>query len=102
MTTPIYFMRILSRAQYLTMKNKFSHLSLVIYLFPTSPIKLKLGLQIGGRLLIASHLGKLQVKLACFQFLHPTLSGQDHILTSAGDSLIDGSIYDFRDPLCGN
>jgi hypothetical protein len=29
---------------------------LVIYFFPIRPIKLKLGLQIGGRLLIATHL----------------------------------------------
>ncbi len=30
--------------------------SLVIYFFPIAPIKLKLGLQIGGKLLIATHL----------------------------------------------
>jgi hypothetical protein len=34
----------------------FSHQKLVIYFFPTTPIKLKLGLQIGGKLLIATHL----------------------------------------------
>jgi len=47
---------------------------------------------------LLTNLGKLQVKLACFEFLHPNLSGQGHILSFAGDSLIDGSI--FRDPLC--
>jgi hypothetical protein len=35
--------------------KKFSHPSLIIYFFPTPPIKLKLGLQIGGRL-ITTHL----------------------------------------------
>jgi hypothetical protein len=39
-----------------TLQKYFSHPSLVIYIFPTLPIKLKLGLQIGGRLLIATHL----------------------------------------------
>ncbi len=34
----------------------FSHQIWVIYFFPTSPIKLKLRLQIGGRLIIATHL----------------------------------------------
>ncbi len=42
--------------QYVTLQKNFSHPSLVIYFFPTLPIKLKLGLQIGGRLLIANHL----------------------------------------------
>jgi hypothetical protein len=37
----------------------FSHQNLVIYLFPSQPIKLKPGLQIGGRLLIAKHLDQL-------------------------------------------
>jgi hypothetical protein len=37
-----------------TLQKSFSHPSLVIYLFPTPPIKLKL--KIGGRLLIATHL----------------------------------------------
>jgi hypothetical protein len=45
-----------SSAQYLTLQKHFSHLSLVIYFFPTPPIKLKLGLQVGGRPLIATHL----------------------------------------------
>jgi hypothetical protein len=35
--------------------KKFSHPSLIIYFFQTPPIKLKLGLQIGGRL-ITTHL----------------------------------------------
>jgi hypothetical protein len=34
----------------------FSHQSYGINFFPTPPIKLKLGLQIGGRLVIANHL----------------------------------------------
>jgi hypothetical protein len=43
-------------AQYVTLQKYFSHPSLVIYFFfPTSPIKLELGLQIVGRLLIATH-----------------------------------------------
>jgi len=38
------------------LQTYFSHPSLVIYFFPTPSIKLKLGLHIGGRLLIANHL----------------------------------------------
>jgi hypothetical protein len=41
-----------------TLQKYFSHPSLVTFFFPTPPIKLKLGLQIGGRLLIATHLDK--------------------------------------------
>jgi len=44
--------------QYVTLQKYFLHLSLVIWFFPTPPIKLKLVLQIGGRLLIANHLDK--------------------------------------------
>ncbi len=44
--------------QYVTIQKYFLHLSLVIWFFPTPPIKLKLVLQIGGRLLIANHLDK--------------------------------------------
>jgi hypothetical protein len=44
-----------SSAQYVTLKTYFSHPSLSC-LFPNLPIKLKLGLQINGRLLIATHL----------------------------------------------
>jgi hypothetical protein len=39
-----------------SLQKYFSHASLVLYFFPTPPIKLQLGLQIGGRLLIATHL----------------------------------------------
>jgi hypothetical protein len=43
-----------------TVQKHFFHRSLVIYLiFGTPPIKLKLRLQTGGRLLIASHLDQL-------------------------------------------
>jgi hypothetical protein len=43
--------------QYVSLQTCFSHPSLVVYFFPpTAPIKLKLGLQIGGRLLITNHL----------------------------------------------
>jgi hypothetical protein len=42
-------------AQYVTLKTYFSHPSLS-YFFPSPPIKLKLGLHINGRLLIATHL----------------------------------------------
>jgi hypothetical protein len=45
-----------SSAQYRTLQKYFSHPSLVTYLFPTPSIKLKLGLQKGGRLLMAKHL----------------------------------------------
>jgi hypothetical protein len=39
-----------------TLQKYFSHPSSVIYVFPNPPIKLKLELlQIGGRLLIATH-----------------------------------------------
>jgi hypothetical protein len=48
---------IISRGAWdLTLQKYFSHPSLVIYLFPNLPIKLKLGLEIGGRQLIATHL----------------------------------------------
>jgi hypothetical protein len=57
--------------------------------------------QLLGFSVLITNLGKLQVKLACFEFLQPNLSGQGHILSTTGDSLIGGSIYDFRDPLCG-
>jgi hypothetical protein len=40
----------------MTLHKYLSHPSLVIYFFPTSAIKLKLALQIGGRLLLANHL----------------------------------------------
>jgi hypothetical protein len=40
-------------AHYVTLQNYFSHPSLVTNSFPTPPIKLKLGLQVGGRLLVA-------------------------------------------------
>jgi hypothetical protein len=43
-----------SGAQYVTLQKYFSHPSFVIYFFPTPAIKL--GLQIDGRLLIATHL----------------------------------------------
>jgi hypothetical protein len=49
-----------SNAQYVTLQKYFSYPSLVIYLFPTPPIELKLGLQIGGRLVIAKHLDQSQ------------------------------------------
>ncbi len=45
-----------SCAQYVTLRKYFSHPSLVAYSFATPPIKLKLGQQIGGGLLIANHL----------------------------------------------
>jgi hypothetical protein len=48
--------RISSIAQYVTLQKYFSYPSLVIYCFATPPIKLKLGQQIGGELLIASNL----------------------------------------------
>jgi hypothetical protein len=41
----------LEHLQYVNLHNYFSHSSLATsFLFPTPPIKLKLGLQIGGRL----------------------------------------------------
>ncbi len=51
----------------------FSHPSLVFYhLLPTPSIKLKLGLQIGGRLLlIATHLDNRSLALLCYQPQHP-------------------------------
>jgi len=45
-----------SSAQYVTLQKYFSHPRLVVYFFATPPIKLKLGQQIGGELLIANHL----------------------------------------------
>jgi hypothetical protein len=45
-----------SGAHYATQPKYFSHPSLLMYSFATPPIKLKLGQQIGGRLLIANHM----------------------------------------------
>jgi hypothetical protein len=42
-----------------TLQKYFSHPSLVIYSFATPPIKLKLGQQIGGGLLIAKPPGPI-------------------------------------------
>jgi hypothetical protein len=42
--------------QYVTLLKYVSHPSLVLYSFATPPIKLKLGQEIGGGLLIAKHL----------------------------------------------
>jgi hypothetical protein len=47
---------ITSSAQNETLQKYFSHPSLVIFFLATPPIKLKVRLQIGGRLLIANHL----------------------------------------------
>jgi hypothetical protein len=47
---------IYSGAQCVTLRKYFSHPSLVMYSFVTPPIKLKLGQQIGGGLLIVNHL----------------------------------------------
>jgi hypothetical protein len=47
-----------SCAQYVTLQKYFSHPSLAIYFFQTPPIKLKLVLQIGRRLLTATHLNQ--------------------------------------------
>jgi hypothetical protein len=46
-------------AQYDRAKKYFSHPRLGIYPFSTPPIKLKLGLQIGERLLIAKYLDRI-------------------------------------------
>jgi hypothetical protein len=42
-------------APYVTLQKYFSNPFFVIYFFASPPIKLKLGLQMGGRLLIANH-----------------------------------------------
>jgi hypothetical protein len=52
----LHFGSILSGAQYVNLQKYFLHLSLVIYFFPTLPIKLKPRLQLGGRLLVSNHL----------------------------------------------
>jgi hypothetical protein len=52
----IYTWSISSGARYVTLQKWFSHANLVIYSFATQHIKLKLGQQIGERLLIANHL----------------------------------------------
>jgi hypothetical protein len=48
-----------SSAQYVTLQKYYSHPSSSYLLGKTTPIKLKLGLQIGGRLLIATYLDQL-------------------------------------------
>ncbi len=45
-------------AHYMSLRKYFSHPSLVVYSLATPPIKLKLGQQIGGGLLIANHLDR--------------------------------------------
>jgi hypothetical protein len=55
-TLILHFGSILSGAQYVNLQKYFLHLSLVIYFFPTLPIKLKPRLQLGGRLLVSNHL----------------------------------------------
>jgi hypothetical protein len=47
-----------TNVQYVTLETYFSHPSFSYILgnyFPTPPTKLKLGLQVGGRLLVATH-----------------------------------------------
>jgi hypothetical protein len=51
-----------SNVQYVTLHKYFSHPSLVIYFLSTPHIKLKLGLQIGARLLIANHLDQSETR----------------------------------------
>jgi hypothetical protein len=96
-----------------TLQKYFSHPSLVIYFFPTTQLKLKLGLQIGGRLLIATHLyqsnylaNQQQVlgldehltsfsklcknarpKPACFDFSSSNINLQGHIPSTGGVAL---------------
>ncbi len=48
-----------SGVQHATLQKDFSHLSLVIYFFPTPTLEIKLGLQIGRRLLISNSLGPI-------------------------------------------
>jgi hypothetical protein len=63
-------------AQYVTLQKYSSHPRLVIYFFPTLPIKLKMGLQVGGRLLIAKHLFNQKQGAAVTSFLlHFSLAG---------------------------
>jgi hypothetical protein len=50
-------LRLISNVQYATLQKYFSHPNLVIYLFIPNPNhKIRIRLQIGGRLLIANHL----------------------------------------------
>jgi hypothetical protein len=51
--------RVVMKKFVVTLQIFFSHPSLVIYFFATPPIKLKLGQQICGELLIANHLDQL-------------------------------------------
>jgi hypothetical protein len=55
-----YTKSISSSAQYVSLQKYFSHPSLVFFIFPTSPLKFKLGLQIGGRQLIANRIDQSQ------------------------------------------
>jgi hypothetical protein len=56
-------------AQYATLQKYFSHPSLVMYSFVTPPIKLKLGQQIGGGLLIVKHLDLFLIQTGmCWMF----------------------------------
>jgi hypothetical protein len=47
---------LLEHLQHVILRKYFSHPSSIMYSFATPPIKLKLGQQIGGGMLIAYHL----------------------------------------------
>ncbi len=83
-----------------------THIQVLVRLtnrFPTPPIKLKLGLQVGGRLLIATHLDQSNyiavhffMVPSVFQWIHwiwlmnlthPRFLVQGHILNVGGDAL---------------
>jgi hypothetical protein len=63
-----------SCAQSVTLQKYFSHPSLVFFFFSTWPIKLKWVLQIGGRLLIATHLGNQGTTIRSY-LLHSSMAG---------------------------
>jgi hypothetical protein len=66
-----------SGAQYVTLPKYFSHPSLVMYSFATPPIKLKLGQQIGGGLLIVNRLDHFPARnWHVLSVLHPILPGR--------------------------
>jgi hypothetical protein len=85
-------------------KKKFSHPSLVTYFYtkplPPFPLKLKLGLEIGERLLIATHLDQpcksaganlkalCWAKLAYFDFSSSNFNLQGEILSTSGVALV--------------
>jgi hypothetical protein len=103
-----------NNAKYVTLQKYFSHPSLIVYLLLIPPIKLKLGLQINGKLLTTTRLNQLtyvgsqsipcvrlcyalcknttrqlfcETKLTCFDFSSSNFLLEGHLLSIGGVAL---------------